>query len=452
MILSKYTFLTNKHKSGDILIANYLSGSMDLVEKEEVDELKKRIQDNHWENYHLSEYLLERGYIFRDSYDENDLIREKYLEFEEEYEKTPLQLIFSTSFVCNFACKYCFQEEYQNSKTMLDRNLTDKFYEYINKNFGNEKVKPYITVFGGEPLLGSKTYKENLLYFLEKAAKYNYSTAIVTNGYELINYVPEFKRIGVQIRELQVTVDGDKEHHNNRRIKKGGGETFDRVMNGVELALQNGYRINMRSIIDKENIGSLPGLAQYCKDRGFLNYPSTLFETTLGRNYELHTCQKTDKLFDRFNMWTEYFELAIKYPVLREYHKPQFHGMRYLKDNGNLPSPIFDGCPAGKREWAFDIHGFVYGCTASVGVEKFRLGSYVDSSLPVDSTQLEEWKTRDVLTIPECKTCPVSLSCGGGCGVLAYNIHGKIHSTNCRPVSELVGIGAEYYGIGNEED
>ena len=83
-----------------------------------------------------------------------------------------------------------------------------------------------------------------------------------------------------------------------------------------------------------------------------------------------------------------------------------------------------------------------------MGVEKFKLGSYMDSTFPINEEQIQEWKTRDVLTVPECSTCPVSLSCGGGCGVLAYNEHGKIHSTNCRPVSELVGIGAEYYGIG----
>ncbi|MCX7997816.1 MAG: radical SAM protein [Leptospiraceae bacterium] len=450
MITSKYTFTTKKYKSQDILILNYLSGAIDLVEKEEVEELQKRLKNHDWEDYKYKDYFLERGYIFHSSEDEWELVQKKYLEFMEEYEQTPLQIIFSTSFTCNFACVYCFQEDYLLGSKKFTKEITDKFFNYINNKFANEKVQPYITLFGGEPLLPSESYKQTLLYFLEQAKQFSYPVAIITNGYELINYVPEFKRIGVNIKEIQVTVDGDKQNHDARRFTKTGKPTFDRVMDGVELALKNGYRINMRSIIDKRNMQSLPSLAQYVKDRGFLDYPSTQFETTLGRNYELHTCQQTDKLYDRYHMWVDFFELAQKYPVLKEYHKPQFHGMRYLAENGDLPFPIFDGCPAGKKEWAFDVNGYIYGCTASVGVEKFRLGSYVDPSYPVNEKQIEEWRTRDVLTISECSNCPVSLSCGGGCGVLAYNAHQKIHSTNCRPVADLVGLGAEYYKIGEE--
>lgn len=450
MITSKYTFTTKKYKSGDTLILNYLSGSIDFVERKEVEELQKRLKENNWDDYKYKEYFLERGYIFENSAQEWEQVQKKYLEFMEEYERTPVQIIFSTSFTCNFACVYCFQEEYLYGSKVINKEIIDKFFEYINKKFENEKVQPYITLFGGEPLLSGESYKHSLLYFLEQAKIFGYPVAVITNGYELINYVPEFQKIGVRIKEIQVTIDGDQKTHDARRITKTGKPSFERIMDGIELALKMGYRINLRSIIDKRNMQSLPMLAQYVKDRGFLNYPSTLFETTLGRNYELHTCQQTDKLYDRYHMWVDFYELAQKYPILKEYHKPQFHGMRYLKENEDLPFPIFDGCPAGKKEWAFDVNGFIYGCTASVGVEKFRLGSYVDPNYPVNEEQMEEWKTRDVLTIPECSECPVSLSCGGGCGVLAYNAQQKIHSTNCRPVAELVGLGAEYYEIGED--
>lgn len=450
MKTSKYTFLSKKYKSGDLIILNYLSGSIDSVEKDEAAELLDRKSRNDWNGYKFAEYFLERGYIYNSDAEEWNKIQEKFLEFSEEYEKTAVQLIFSTSFTCNFACKYCFQEEYQNSSKVINKEITDAFFKYINKKFSDEPISPYITLFGGEPLLGGNSYKESLFYFLENAVKFKYPIAIVTNGYELIDYIPEFKRQGVNIKEIQVTVDGDRQHHDSRRITKTGKPSFDRIMDGIDSALRNGYRINIRSIIDKNNIESLPKLASYVKERGFLDYPSSLFESTLGRNYELHTCQKSDKLYDRYNMWVDFFQLAQEFPVLKEYHKPQFHGMRYLAETGELPFPIFDGCPAGKKEWAFDVHGFIYGCTASVGVENFRLGSYIDPSFPENTTQLEEWKTRDVLTVPECNDCPVSLSCGGGCGVLAHNENGKIHSTNCRPVADLVGIGADFYNIGND--
>jgi uncharacterized protein len=124
------------------------------------------------------------------------------------------------------------------------------------------------------------------------------------------------------------------------------------------------------------------------------------------------------------------------------------HGMRFLYENGELPPPLFDACPAGKKEWAFDVRGNIYGCTASVGVDKYKLGSFVNLEEEPNTEQIRQWRTRDVLTMSACSSCAVSLSCGGGCGVLANNYNGSIHAQNCRPVKELVGMGAAFYGIG----
>lgn len=445
MILSKYTFTTKKYNSNQLLILNYLSNAVDLVDKNEEKELLDRIANNNWHEYHLAEYMLEKGYLYQSKEDEESAIQSKYIEFSEEYEKTPVQLIFSTSYTCNFACTYCFQESYHNTSKVLDNEITDKFFNYINKRFGQESIRPYITIFGGEPLLGSEKYKQALIYFLKKTVEYKYPIAIVTNGYELANYVPLFKELGASIKEIQVTVDGGKAMHDQRRFTSTKNPTFEKIMEGVDLALRNGYRINLRSIIDKDNIQSLPELAQYCNDMGFLDYPTSQFETSFGRNYELYTCQNTQKLFTRYDMWIEYYTLAQKFKILKKYHKPSFHGMRFLKENDELPFPIFDSCPAGKKEWAFDVKGNIYGCTASVGVEKYKLGSFLDNT--ENEKQILEWKTRDVLTIDECKNCPVSLSCGGGCGVIACNETQKIHSPNCRPVKELVSVGAAFYEI-----
>jgi uncharacterized protein len=120
-------------------------------------------------------------------------------------------------------------------------------------------------------------------------------------------------------------------------------------------------------------------------------------------------------------MWSDYVSLAKENPVMYKYHKPQFHGMRQLFETGEMPAPIFDGCPAGKKEWAFDFNGNIYGCTASVGVEKYRLGSYI-SGERLNEKQILEWKSRDVFTIEECRSCDVSLSCGGGCGVMRISM------------------------------
>jgi uncharacterized protein len=467
---SRYTFYVPKAGSDDLLVINYLSGAVDLVESSDKSEFMRRFEADLWDGYGLFDYMKDRGYLVESEEAEEEHIRSRFIEFQEEYDKTAIQLIFSLNYTCNFKCTYCFQEEYlgqgaatpiadTNTETgseaaapkvpsTLTNEITDAFFKYINNRFGAENVKPYITLFGGEPLLGGESYKKNLRYFLEQAKKYNYAIAVVTNGYELINYLSDFERIGSDIKEIQVTLDGGREMHNQRRLTKSGEASFDRIAEGIDAALKKGYRINLRTIVDKENLGSLPDLAEFALKKGWLHYPSDLFETQLGRNYELHSCQKTDNLYGRAEMWSDYLDLARTHPILMQYTKPQFHGMRYLKENGELPFPIFDGCPAGKKEWAFDLRGDIYGCTASVGVDKYKLGSYIHPEEPINEDQIFEWETRDVLAIDECRSCAISLSCGGGCGVIAANKTGKIHSPDCRPVKELVSIGAAYYNVG----
>ncbi len=449
MKFSKYTVLTNIYHSEKYIIINYLSGSADLLEQKEANIIQNSFSTNSWEFNPLTPYLLERGYIFNNKEEEDSLIQAKYLEFLEEYEKTATQIIFSTSYQCNFSCSYCFQKDYGQTVEKISETVTDKFFNYINQKFSNEKTHPYITLFGGEPLLAPEDYKNSLLYFLGKAAYYGFPIAIVTNGYELLNYIPLLQNVGVKVKEIQVTVDGTERTHNSRRPTKSKNETFNRIMDGVDYALQFGYRINLRSVVDKSNIGELPYLAEYCNNRGFLDYPNSLFVTTLGRNYELHTSQNTDQILNRYDMWIEFYNLAEKYPILKKYHKPSFHGMRFLSENAEMPLPIFDGCPACKKEWAFDANGGIYSCTATVGVSKYQLGNYFEKDTPLNQEKVLEWQTRDVLIMEECKDCSVSLSCGGGCATIAANENnGKIHSTNCRPVKELVGIGLEYYKIG----
>ncbi len=448
---SRYTFLFDKHGTGDLMIMNYLTGSIDMVNPEDADELRRRMDADDWKDFHLADYMMEAGYLITDERAEKAVIRKAFTEFSDENEKTPIQLVFSVTLSCNFTCSYCYQEDYLQSEGGLPSEITDAFFSYVNRKFGAEQIRPYITLFGGEPLLNGESYKKNLLYFVEKARDNNLELAIVTNGFELASYIKDFTAINAPIKEIQVTLDGDRDMHDSRRKTKSGQPTFDRIVDGIDLALKEGYRINLRTVIDKENIASIAGLAQFAMDRGWLHYPEEQFETQLGRNYELHTCQKTDSLYNRIDMWYDVLSLSEEYPVIKEYVKPQFHGMRYLSENGELPMPLFDSCPAGKKEWAFDSRGGVYGCTASVGVDRFRLGSYIDENEPENEKQILEWQTRDVLTIDECKNCALSLSCGGGCGVLAANNNdGKIHSPDCRPVKELVSVGASFYHIGEE--
>jgi uncharacterized protein len=138
------------------------------------------------------------------------------------------------------------------------------------------------------------------------------------------------------------------------------------------------------------------------------------------------------------------FELTREYPHILQFYKPAYSISKFLSENGNLPNPLFDSCPACKTEWAFDYTGHIYPCTATVGKANESLGTYYPD-VSLNKMQIDKWESRDVTLIPECKDCSVQLACGGGCSSVAKNRTGKICSTDCRPVKELMELGFSSY-------
>jgi uncharacterized protein len=231
--------------------------------------------------------------------------------------------------------------------------------------------------------------------------------------------------------------------HNSRRFLKGGGGTFDKIVKGIDACLIDNIDVNLRTVIDKENIDNLSGLARFAIDKGWTK--SVHFKTQIGRNYELHHCQSSqDKLFDRVSLYESIYELTKNHPHILQFYKPAYSITKFLSENGELPDPLFDSCPACKTEWAFDYTGKIYSCTATVGKADESLGTfYPDITRKEDI--IEQWENRDITSIPECKECSVQLACGGGCGSVAKNRTGNICSTDCRPAKELMELGFSAY-------
>jgi uncharacterized protein len=382
--------------------------------------------------------------------DEEDdaLAREARTAFEKEQANTPAQLVLVPSFACNLACTYCYQEPFEPvARGLIAPEALDAFFAYVDQFHASEAPRPYITLFGGEPLVDTPAHRDRVMRILEGARIRGLTVAVVTNGHDVGGYVHLLRH--APIREVQVTIDGPRDVHDRRRPHGSGAATFDRVVRGVDALLDASMPVNLRVVVDRDNLPALPALARVAEERGWLDLPEDRFKTQIGRNYELFGCaprQRRDELLGRVELWTEYVRLADREAVLRRFHRPRFHGIGHLAATGELPAPNFDGCPATKKEWAFAPDGGLYGCTATVGHPAHRLGSFYPSVVH-DDAAIARWAGRSTSTIPACARCAVAPVCGGGCGALAWRRGGDVLAPDCRPVPELMALGARYYGL-----
>lgn len=429
---SKHNILTPVHGSSQWLIANVLSGQADLLDADTAAAFQKGTPAD-------PSAFAAKGYLV-DPDDEARRYAEARERFHADQAHDEVQLFFVPSYACNFGCSYCFQDEYAPQQTHDPDAIVDAFFSYVDDVFA--KRKKYVTLFGGEPLLDTPKQRHLVERLLEGTKARGLDLAIVTNGYTLAKYVPLLKT--GRIREVQVTLDGTRAMHDKRRALKGGGPTFDPVVAGIDAALAAGLTVNLRAVLDKENLQDFAGLAHFAIDRGWTDNPR--FKTQVGRNYELHHCQVNNtRLYTRLSLWEDMYRLIESDPEILRFYRPAYSVARFLFDEGQLPDPLFDSCPATKTEWAFDATGAIYPCTANVGKAGEELGTFFPTRALKEDV-VADWSGRDVTTVPGCAGCSNQLACGGGCGAVSKSWKGAIRAPDCRPVKELLGLGCALYG------
>lgn len=430
-VISKHNIVVPVKDSATYLVVNPLYGVADILTRDEKDLLLSGEDPFH--------EFSERGYHTLES-SEKSAFKLSYLDFLDRRERDEIQLFFVPNYSCNFACSYCYQEGYNASSKNIERPVVDAFFDYVCSTFSDRRK--YVTVFGGEPLLPGEKQQNMIRYFMDKAKKNDIEVAYVTNGYTLSSYVSLLRQYA--IREIQVTLDGTESVHNQRRYLKGNSSTFQQIVEGIDACLEAGISINLRMVVDRDNLGNLPELAKFAIDKGWTS--SLLFKTQIGRNYELHHCNSSpERLFDRLTLYEALYEMLKEFPHIAEFYKPSFSIARHLAENGALPLPLFDSCPACKTEWAFDFTGTIYSCTATVGKKGEELGTFYPS-ITMNQEAIEAFQERDVTTIEACRSCALALACGGGCASVAKNANNHhVLTPDCRPVKELLSLGAAYY-------
>ena len=115
----------------------------------------------------------------------------------------------------------------------MSKEVEQALVEWVEQLLADRK-SINVAWFGGEPLLAKGTIRRLTGMFREIAdeKKARYSSSMTTNGYYLDqdfrSLLPE---LGIEY--IQITLDGDRDDHNNLRMRRNGQGSFDRIIDNV---------------------------------------------------------------------------------------------------------------------------------------------------------------------------------------------------------------------------
>lgn len=370
------------------------------------------------------------------SYIINDLDEMPDVDNENDFVKNDFFIFLTLD--CNLKCIYCFQrinENYNKNQYILNKHQIDnvfKFIESITKN----TYAPNIYVFGGEPLLNDSTF-ELVKYINETCNVIQGKVAIITNGYNIINY-PELSNMK-NINYIQVTIDGPRDLHNKRRLSKDGTGTFDQIIKGINLLADSQINLSVRINIDSQNINSLETLAEYFYEIewhkiGNLTSFCGPYRDLSCYNYR-YQMQEHDAIEEIFNL----YKRNDKTKIIKLMGWPGIDYIAKLIYSNDYKSTKTKFCIGNYGRWAFTPDNLVYPCGTSGGNSKCAIGEYYPE-IKINNDELNAWRERSIFNISKCSTCNLSLICGGGCALQSFIKNGNIYNPYCPNIYNNIKI------------
>ena len=173
-----------------------------------------------------------------------------------------LKVDFALTDKCNFNSPYCFEcnnlsrNHEHNCKSLIETG--NELYSYISKFLEKGIKKVEIVFYGGEPTLEKDFVADYIkrIYLLCKEYNTSFQYVFITNGFL---FTKDFSdRLPKDCcKFIQITIDGEKEFHNQRRTNLAKINTFDKIIENVNQLISNRFYVVIRLNIDKSNFESV---------------------------------------------------------------------------------------------------------------------------------------------------------------------------------------------------
>ena len=354
--------------------------------------------------------LEEQGITIRDEADELDIVRDWFETIR--YNSRKLEAYVLTSYFCNFACPYCFEGSVKERKKFLSKEKAEEIILWLKKKameVNPEKIE--IVFYGGEPLLNIPMLEfiAEEMHTWASTTPWKFDFNIITNGALVTEaLVDRLNQWG--LKSVRITIDGDKEHHDQYRPFISGQGTFDLLMRNIKAVVHK-TKIVLASNFNLESYPSLYRLLDYLEAEGLKEKIALIdFKPITNRREPVASDTSAVTTYACDPGHPEKM-LALKKELIRR----GFNTSKALDGNGICHFKAAD------HQVIIDTDGVIFKCPAMVGQPDKACGNVSDLKLSdrykeYMSFDLVEWKGK-------CQDCRYLPFCAGGC-----NYHAELES------------------------
>ena len=411
---SKYNLIW-KTKNDAYLIFNTFTGALKKVNEEEYKIIKEVL--NKPFRYNLDPpktkevytLLIEGGFLVPETIKEINILRMKHRR--EKFRNDILSLCIMPNLVCNFKCIYCFEASHPNKR--MNENVQNGVVNFIGNKIKEGCKILYVTWYGGEPLLELPLILKLSRKIKEICKKNNcdYKEFLTTNGYLLNNKTLQLLK-DLNLKGIQITLDGPPDIHNKHRPLKDGGETFDTIFNNFMNLLNSSFIkklecIKLRVNFDEESFNHTSEILDFIprKFRSIITvYFSRIFKNVTWTDSNKKSLVKPCIQDTSFKTATTLSKIALE----------KGYKLSRLPSSGkslHCLSNLFNF-------FLIDPEGKLHKC--DVGMETLSPVGYIDKKggYIINSTEMAKWMAIEPFENSDCIKCKALPFCMGGCPLL----------------------------------
>ncbi|MGN6430207.1 MAG: anaerobic sulfatase maturase [Gaiellaceae bacterium] len=339
-----------------------------------------------------------------------------------------------TGAVCNLDCSYCFflskEMLYPGSRFRMGEELLEL---YVRQLIEAHARSPEVVIAwqGGEPtLMGLDFFRRSVELVQQYLQPYQRPVyTIQTNGTLLDAEWAEFFHEHDFL--VGISIDGPRELHDAYRVDKGGKGSFDQVMRGLGVLVDEGVEWNALTTVHAANGDHGRAIYRFLRDKlgcRFIQFIPIIErvaeksdeEWTSWRDRPLYS-QQGDTVTARSVAPEQYgrflidvFEEWVRRDIGEVY--VQMFDVALANWYGEPPSLCVHSETCGLA-LALEHNGDLYSCDHFVEPE-YRLGNIQETHMLelVASQRQQQFGLDKAATLPHyCRECDVRFACHGGC-------------------------------------